>query len=139
MSSNDAAINAPVPSELAQDDIGSIELAVDERRTETRQPYNAIQRFAPYRAGIVPTPEMFHKIRCCNISSGGLAFLTRLAPETPMIVVTTGEEPDVDFHTARVASIKEIATSAGTVYRIGCQFIGRLHLSLTAVIGWFLG
>lgn len=91
--------------------------------------HQAIQRFAPYPAGIIPTREMFREIRCVDRSDEGLHFLAAARPTTSLIVVTSCDEPDLDFHTARVTRIQEVAVSAGILFRVACQFVGRVHLS----------
>lgn len=97
----------------------------------SRQPCQAVQRYAPYPAGAIPTVEMFRDIRCLDKSDTEIRFLTTVSPTTTMVVVTSGNESEVEFHTARVMSVKDITHALGTVYDVNCRLVGRLHLSLS--------
>jgi len=99
-------------------------------RREARQPYRCRQSVAPYTTDRLPTPESFHDVDCLDISERGVGFVTSTPPTSAMIVITTGVEPDVVYRTARVVSVQELPSGEGPLYRVGCEFIGRLSRHL---------
>jgi hypothetical protein len=103
-----------------------------EARTEERHPYRCVQRVAPYVQEHIPTREMFQEVQCWDLSTGGVSFLTASPPSSELIVITIGEEPDLTYRTARVAHVTEVShpTGSGRLYRVGCQFTGKLHRHL---------
>jgi len=109
------------------------EVISPDARGEERHPYQYQQMVAPYIGGKIPTPEMFKAVQCCDLSSGGVAFLTVDRPRSDMIVITIGDERNLVYRTARVVEISEDQDEdSGGVFRVGCQFTGRLHRHLFA-------
>jgi len=101
-------------------------------RQEERRPYCYQQSVAPYVRGRIPTPQMFQSVQCCDLSSGGASFLTPDRPTCDMIVITIGDERHLVYRTARVVQVSDVVEKSGRMFRVGCQFTGRLHRHLFA-------
>ena len=102
--------------------------SVPDARREERQPYLREQRAAPYMLGHMPKSEAFQSVQCCDLSSGGVSYLTPDRPKSDMIVITIGDERNLVYRTARVVKVAEVEGA----FRVGCQFTGRLHRHLFA-------
>jgi hypothetical protein len=111
-----------------------VEAVTSDARSEERHPYHYQQMVAPYVGGKIPTPEMFKPVQCCDLSSGGVSFLMADRLRSDMIVITVGDERNLVYRTARVVQITEVQDEeeCGGVFRVGCQFTGRLHRHLFA-------
>lgn len=103
-------------------------------RQEERQPYRHQQSAAPYMQGQIPKPDMFQAVQCCDLSSGGVSYLTPDRPKSDMVVITIGDERNLVYKTARVVQVAEVQGEEefGRMFRVGCQFTGRLHRHLFA-------
>ena len=99
-------------------------------RREARQPYRCPQFVAPYAADRIPKRETFQEVDCVDISNRGIAFVAAFRPATETIVITTGDEPNVVYRTARIVHVRELNENGAPQYRVGCEFIGRLSRHL---------
>jgi hypothetical protein len=85
---------------------------------------------APYSFDHIPTPNRFEAVECLDISKRGIAYLTPTRPTWEMVVITTGEAPDLVYRTARIVSVQEMPADEAPGFRVGCEFIGRLSRHL---------
>jgi hypothetical protein len=99
-------------------------------RREARQPYRCPQFVAPYAADRIPKRETFQEVDCLDISNRGIAFVADFRPATETIVITTGDEPNVVYRTARIVHVHELNENGAPQFRVGCEFIGRLSRHL---------
>jgi hypothetical protein len=99
-------------------------------RRDLRQPYHCPQFVAPYSADRIPPRDSFQEVECVDISNRGIAFLSLARPASETIIITTGDEPNVVYRTARIVHVQEVQNGDGTQFRVGCEFIGRLSRHL---------
>jgi hypothetical protein len=108
--------------------------SLPEVRQEERTPYRRQQKVAPYMPGQIPKLNMFRTVQCWDLSSRGISYFTTQRPESKLIVITIGDEPDLVYRTARVVHAAEvqIGEQSKGAFRVGCEFTGRLHRHLFA-------
>jgi hypothetical protein len=96
-----------------------------ERRRQQRRAYPFTQMMAPIVAGNLPTEKDFRPVKCRNISTGGLAFLSPSLPAADSYVVALGSAPRVRYLICQVVHVLRLPQSGEGPYAVGCVFVGR--------------
>ena len=128
---SDAPAEKPVqavPKEMLKD-LGA---RGSDRRTSPRRPFSKYQMIAPFTDGQIPTADMFRKVLCNDISSGGISFVLPSPPEYDAIVVALGDGANVTFVSAKVARCHKMPDSDPPAYLVGCKFTGRVKFDANA-------
>jgi hypothetical protein len=102
-----------------------------DRRNEDRKDYDCVQLIAPYEPGHLPAASEFRRVRCQDLSPGGLSYVDNQLPNTKSLVVLLGPAPFI-FLTAEVAHHTVTQTDNGKEYLIGCRFTGRIDSTALA-------
>lgn len=97
-----------------------------ENRRLKRYPFSVEQRIAEIVDGQMPAPDKFESVRCTDISQGGFGFYRRTLPQGSEVVVALGKAPNLVYLTARVVQSRVVKQDGQPVFRIGCQFTGRM-------------
>jgi hypothetical protein len=100
-------------------------LRTDDRRYEQRQWYDCVQLIAPYTPEHLPAAADFRRVRCQDLSPGGISYIDAALPENPKLLVLLGPAPFI-FLTAEVAHHTELQNGNAKEYLIGCRFTGRI-------------
>jgi hypothetical protein len=103
-----------------------------DRRDDNRKDYDCVQLIAPYEAGHLPAASEFRRVRCQDLSPGGMSYVDNQLPNTHSLVVLLGPAPFI-FLTAEVAHHTVTQTDSGKEYLIGCRFTGRIKHDSTAL------
>lgn len=95
-----------------------VEKIVSETRTRSLESH----RIAPFVDGSFPDPDMFHDVKCEELSAGGFTFISRERPEFDKVLMALGGEKSRNYTSASVKNCLNIGSDAAPVYRIKCQF-----------------
>ena len=96
----------------------------EELRHSTRYEFPYVQRIAPIIDGRKPTAGEFVRVRCKDISCGGIALVMDAPPESDRFVVVLGSPPASRQVVAQVAYSKKIQVDGWNRYLVGCRFVG---------------
>ncbi|MDZ4821778.1 MAG: PilZ domain-containing protein [Planctomycetota bacterium] len=97
-----------------------------DRRQNPRSTHRVFQWIAPCIDGRLPDQSMFYQVRCLDISTGGLAFLsTREMRDGEELIVALGTTDDAVYMRSRVIQCQPFEDSVANLYRIGCEFVER--------------
>ena len=102
-----------------------VETSSDERRGSERIEYPVIQVAAPCSPGQPVRKWGFFRVRCRDISRGGICFFWPRKPDFDAVLVVLGPRPNALFLTARVAWSKP-AEGSESVFLLGCQFLEKV-------------
>src|SRR5262245_23929300 len=91
--------------------------ALGERREETRQGFDSVQLIAPYEDGQLPNAGQFHRIKCQDLSPGGMSYLADAIPRCKQMLVLLGPAPFI-FLTAEVVHHTPVVTGDQTQHLI---------------------
>jgi hypothetical protein len=97
-----------------------------EKRRFGRHPYGIEQRIAWVVDGQRPLPSAFQHFQCVDISRSGFAFYLPKEPISGELVVALGVEPNLIYFSAEVVHCHIDRTQGRPMYRVGCQFTGRV-------------
>ena len=98
-----------------------------ERRKSKRYPGTTMQIVvAPYAKPPIPPENTFQSARCCNISTGGLAFLWPRVPDFSQVVIGMGAPPNRILMICRVIHHQPIPENQECL--VGCEFVKRVIL-----------
>lgn len=98
-----------------------------EKRQWPRYPYGVIQRIGQVIDGRLPRRDALERVRCADLSRGGLLFYRSLPLAGDKIVVGFGEPGDEIYFLARVAHCSEVKQWGLPCYRIGCKLTARVQ------------
>ena len=98
----------------------------DDRRTEHRQRYAALQYMAPYRDGRLPVEAKFEQILCRDLSPSGFSYLAEEFPACEHLVVALAGDGFL-FLTAQVMRRKQVQLKNKAMWLVGCRFLSRLE------------
>jgi hypothetical protein len=96
------------------------------RPRANRHPYTRTQHVAPYSGKSLPKRSEFRQVRCCNISTSGLAFIWQQVPDFDQVVVRLGNDARAIYLTARVVRKQPLNDDPAPAHVVGCQFTGRV-------------
>jgi hypothetical protein len=117
---------------LVHDVLAAEKEHASDRRDELRQAYECLQLIAPYEEGRLPAASEFHRVRCQDLSPGGMSYIDGQPPAHRNMLVLLGPAPFI-FLTAEIAHHSEIQTEAGKEFLIGCRFTGRIKQDVAAL------
>jgi hypothetical protein len=136
LASNAAAVDTQrlaQAAELSSSELKTIAVAANASAQSTttdlgtqRFVYSAKQYVAPCHDGVLPLADSFEQVRCNDLSSGGVSFLSARAPDYQSVVVSVGTAPHLIFILAQVQHQHVVPTEEGQQYLVGCRFIERL-------------
>ena len=95
------------------------------KRKYVRRGYVYRQLIADYDGYRVPKSKDFYWVTTQNISSGGLAFVSRRKPQTDYVIVSFGAGRGACF-ISRVAWAFCRTDLPGRPFEVGCEFVARL-------------
>ena len=103
-----------------------------DRRDDRRQNYDCMQLIAPYEPGRLPGASEFRRVRCQDLSPGGMSYIDDRLPDRQSLLVLLGPAPFI-FLTAEIAHHTVSQTDNVREYLIGCRFTGRIQHDATAL------
>ncbi|MBN2474597.1 MAG: PilZ domain-containing protein [Pirellulales bacterium] len=101
----------------------------EESRQSSRKGFPYGQMIGPVYDGQMPQPEDFFRVRCHDISPGGLSFYLSGRPQFDQFVVALGQESLPIYFLAEVAHITEAKRNGVVMFRVGCRFLKRATFS----------
>jgi PAS domain S-box-containing protein len=96
-----------------------------DRRNATRRSYPYEQSVAPIYEHKLPPREAFQRVRCHNISSRGISFLSEVPPDYEELVIGLGHGNFLTYLTGRVIHVTISKVDGREVYIVGSAFAGR--------------
>jgi hypothetical protein len=90
-----------------------------------RYRYEALQFLAPFQDEL-PDPRAFIRVRCRDLSSGGLSYFAKELPDYEWQVVSLGNLPNRAFFVAEVEHCRSVFMYGNMGHLIGCRFVKRL-------------
>jgi len=99
-----------------------------ERRVSQRFAYNVVQSAVPYDGKRLPTSDMFRKVQCHDLSTGGMSFVWPHAPEFERVVIKLAAPHRTLYVVARVTSHRQVGDSKRG-FLVGCKFLDRVRIS----------
>ena len=79
-----------------------------ERRVSQRFAYNVVQSAVPYDGKRLPTSDMFRKVQCHDLSTGGMSFVWPHAPEFERVVIKLAAPHRTLYVVAHVTSHRQV-------------------------------
>jgi hypothetical protein len=107
-------------------------LSADERRGETRWPYAVRQLVAFHEQSQTPGREMFHAVRCRDISVSGISFYYSGPPASDYCSFVLGRAPNLLYVRAQVIHYGPYAGESNE-WVIGCRFLTKQPLAVSHV------
>ncbi len=105
-----------------ESDIADAPPPAAEKRSSLRHPYlQHVQVLSLAEGSRTPTAQQFREVLCEDLSTGGAAVFLKDAPESETFIIGLGQPPNRTYLLARVTHVEP-------VFRIGCQFLRRLHV-----------
>lgn len=101
-------------------------LPARESRRSPRKRYPVIQAVAPYSDHRAPTKAMLSRVRCHDISQGGISFLWPEAPQATYFLVGLRSTADCIWLKARVVRSRPISGLDGE-FLVCCRFEQRVE------------
>lgn len=119
-----------------------------ERRGRERNAFEAEQRIAPWESWVVSGEAAFLIVKCCDLSTTGIAFLVPTRPSFQSFVLELGARPNCIFVAAEVVhcadvlvdpdgSVKPVSDRAEVdsgngkqtrrMVRVGARFLNRIE------------
>lgn len=99
-----------------------------ERRVSQRFEYNMVQSAVPYDGKRLPTSDMFRKVQCHDLSTGGMSFVWPHAPEFERFVIRLAAPHRTLYVVARVVSHRPFDNSKSR-FLVGCKFLDRVRIA----------
>ena len=99
-----------------------------ERRVSQRFAYNLVQSAVPYDGKRLPTSDMFRKVQCHDLSTGGMSFVWPHAPEFERVIVKLAAPNRILYVVASVVSYRPVE-NAKRGFLVGCKFLDRVRIS----------
>ena len=100
----------------------------NERRLSQRFAYNVVQSAVPYDGKRLPTSDMFRKVQCHDLSTGGMSFVWPHAPEFERVIVKLAAPNRNLYVVARVVSHRQVG-DAKRGFLVCCKFLDRVRIS----------
>ncbi len=99
--------------------------ASENNRSSPRRAFSHEQLVAGVAHGNMPSLADFSRVRCEDVSCGGIAFYLKDEPEFDEYVIGLGKSPNLTYLCARVVHAREAVHKGQMWYYVGCQFTGR--------------
>lgn len=100
----------------------------DERRLSHRFAYRAVQAVAPYDGTQFPTSDMFHRVQCHDLSTGGISFIWPHVPEFERVIIKLTAPHRILYVVASVVGHRPLDNAKRGVL-VGCKFLDRVRIS----------
>ena len=98
-----------------------------EQRSSQRYPFEHVQLLGPAVAGHVPVLSELRPFTCHDLSATGFSYFAHDAPQSKSLVLVLGTGSARKFMTAKVVRCQLVDNAQQFLFRIGCQFSGRIQ------------
>lgn len=106
---------------------GEAHLPIESDKALVRHPFRDLQQIAPFRLGsTLPTAADFFPVRCYDLSTKGISFLTTAPPDFQALVIRLGNPPGSRYMISSIANVAPMQLGDELQYRVGCTFVSRL-------------
>ena len=99
-----------------------------ERRMSQRFAYSAVQAVVPYDGKRLPTSDMFRRVLCHDLSTGGISFIWPSVPDFEQAVIKLAAAHRTLYVVARVVSHRPLDSSHRR-FLVGCAFLDRVRIT----------
>lgn len=106
---------------------GAVHIPIEADKAVVRHPFRDLQQIAPYKlGGSLPTAADFFPVRCYDLSTKGISFLSSTPPDFQALVIRLGNPPGARYMISSIANVAPMMVGEEKQYRIGCTFVSRL-------------
>jgi diguanylate cyclase (GGDEF)-like protein len=106
---------------------GEAHVPIEADKALVRHPFRDLQQIAPYKlGGSLPTAADFYPVRCYDLSTKGISFLSDSPPDFQALVIRLGNPPGARYMISSIANIAPMMVGDEKQYRVGCTFVSRL-------------
>lgn len=106
---------------------GDAHVPIEADKALVRHPFRDLQQVAPYKlGGKLPTSSDFYPVRCYDLSTKGISFLSSSTPDFQALVIRLGNPPGARYMISSIANVAPIQVGDEQQYRVGCTFVSRL-------------
>lgn len=88
--------------------------------------YEVWQYVAPLEAEAWPSPELFERVLCRDLSSSGFSFFCERLPSYQTLIVALGNPPELRFFVAQVTNSPAVSVHGKGGHLISCEFTRKL-------------
>lgn len=106
---------------------GEAHLPIEADRALVRHPFRDLQQIAPYQlGGKLPAMGDFYPVRCYDLSTKGISFLSSNPPDFQALIIRLGNPPGARYMISSIANVAPMSVGDEQQYRVGCTFVSRL-------------
>jgi diguanylate cyclase (GGDEF)-like protein len=98
-------------------------IPIEKTAVPNRRKSDCRQRIAPFVDGSFPDQDMFHFVKCEDLSPRGFTYLLDEQPSYDKVLLALGDERDRAYTSATVKHCRNIGSDAAPLFRVTCEFV----------------
>jgi len=96
---------------------------IEKTTVSGRRKSDCRQRIAPFVDGKFPDQNLFHLVKCEDLSPRGFTYLLHEQPGYDKVLLALGDERDRAYTSATVKHCRNIGSDSAPVFRVTCEFV----------------